>query len=166
MMDTLSAVRGSKAENAQLLDCREPERAPGRPRDLVFDGNVQSDLAQSPRSAPARTFVEESLQDTHPPLARNDVRRGHVAVRLREQQGRAKGVHAAQNSDRLSVALSQQDHLVRRGEMTAVDIARALGGIGVQPLEQRVVLMLPQQREAERDDSVEVARGGWSDSQM
>src|SRR5688572_22389953 len=109
MIGMLVAVSRRQPVDPQLFDGSEAERAPRGARNVVFRRNVQTDLAQPARSAPADTFVEESLQDTGSSLARGDIRRRHVAIALGEEQRRARRVHAAENPHRFAVALSQQN---------------------------------------------------------
>lgn len=146
--------------DAQLFDSFESQRAPDGARDDVFDRDVQTDLGQAALSAPADPFVEECLQDTHPPLARNHISRRHIAIGFGEKQRGADGMNAAQYSHRSAVAPGEQDDLIRRLEVCAVKIARPPGRVRVQALEQRIRLVLAQQRQPERDNHVEIGNGG------
>ena len=69
-------------------------------------------------------------------------------------------MYAAEYPERLEVALGEQDDLVRRGEVGVIQLARPPLGVRVQPLEQGVGPVLPQQREPQGDDGVEVGGGG------
>jgi len=69
-------------------------------------------------------------------------------------------MNAAQYSHWPAVAPGEQDDLIRRLEVCAVKIARPPVRVRVQALEQRIRLVLAQQRQAERDDRVEIGNGG------
>jgi hypothetical protein len=72
---TLVSVGRRETADPQLLDSGESQRAPRGARNVVAHGDVQSNFAEAARSAPYRTFIEESRQDTGSPLAWSDVRR-------------------------------------------------------------------------------------------
>jgi len=67
---------------------------------------------------------------------------------------------AAKDPHRHTIPLGEQDDLVRRGEVRAVDLACTALYVRMQTLEQRIRLVLAQQRQPERDDRVEIGNGG------
>ena len=144
---------------SHLLDDLEPERAPRRGGDARRRCVVQPHLAEPALVAPRLGGAHERAHHAAAPRRRHDVDRRHVAVALRAARAAIRG-------RRRRAECRRPRRRARRGRrrssaatnLRVIEIECAIDDVGRELGVERMVAVLAEQRETQRDDRRQIAR--------
>jgi hypothetical protein len=80
------------------------------------------------------------------------------------EQGGSSRFHDTQNPHHLAASLGEEHDFGRRVELRGEQVTRTVGRVGSQPTVDRVIAVLPQKRQAQRDYRWQIVRARLPDS--